>query len=72
MNATSKIMEFLHERGITQTFVADRAGMGLSKLNLALNGRRKLTLEEYEHVCWALGVGVDTFLCPGPPAEEEL
>ena len=36
-------------------------------LNLALSGKRRLTFEEYEHICWALGVGVETFLEARPP-----
>ena len=67
MEASSMILEYLNQRGITQTFLAKKSGIGLSKLNLALNGKRRLTLPEYEVVCWVLGVPVDTFLCARPP-----
>ena len=69
MEASSMILEYLNQRGITQTFLARRSGIGLSKLNLALNGKRRLTLTEYEVVCWVLGVPVDTFLQARPPRE---
>ena len=69
MDTGSKILEYLRQRGITQTFLATHAGIGLSKLNLALNGKRRLTIAEYEVICWVLGVGPETFLQPGPPEE---
>ena len=68
MRTNSKIMEYLQQHGITQTHLARRAGIGTSKLNMALNGRRRLTLEEYEHICWALAVPVGQFLTPCPPS----
>ena len=37
------------------------------KRQVALSGKRRLTFEEYEHICWALGVGVETFLEARPP-----
>lgn len=67
MEVSSKILEYLHQRGITQTFLANRTGIGISKLNMALNGKRRLALTEYEQICWALGVGVDAFLTPRQP-----
>lgn len=67
MEAASRIMEYLHQRGITQSFLARRTGIGISKLNMALNGKRRLALGEYEQICWALGVGTDTFLTPRRP-----
>lgn len=67
MTAGSKIKEYLQKRGITQTFVSKRAGIPVGKLNLALNGGRRLSLDEYERICWALEVPASTFLDPHPP-----
>nr|DAO13291.1 MAG TPA: hypothetical protein [Caudoviricetes sp.] len=39
----------------------------MPKLNLALNGNRKLTLEEYTLICGALEVNTDYFLKPRMP-----
>lgn len=66
METGVKIKEYLEERGISQSFLSTKSGIPTAKLNLALNGKRKLTFSEYESVCWALGVGVDTFLEPKP------
>ena len=41
-----------------------QSGISRSKLNLSLNGNRKLTLDEYELICGALNVGTDLFLKP--------
>lgn len=67
MDTSSKILEYLQQHGITQTFVAKRGGIGISKLNMALNGKRRLSLPEYERICGVLGVGVDAFLTPRCP-----
>lgn len=66
METGIKIKSYLEERGISQAFLSAKSNIPAAKLNLALNGKRKLTFDEYESICWALGVGVDTFLEPKP------
>lgn len=65
-----KIKKYLDDNGISQTFLSKKAKIALPKLNLALNGNRKLTFEEYENICWAIGVGTDKFLKPKMPDKE--
>lgn len=67
MNIGTKIKDHLESRGISQVFLSNKSGIPPAKLNLALNGKRRLSLSEYESICWALGVGVDTFMEPRPP-----
>lgn len=62
-----KIMQYLKDHGISQIFLSEKSHIPAPKLNLALNGKRKLTFAEYETICWALGVDVGTFLEPKPP-----
>ena len=62
-----KIGEYLKSNGISQSFLSSKIGMNTSKLNLSLNGKRRLSLDEYESICWALGLGVEAFLEPKPP-----
>ncbi len=57
-----KIKNFISENGISQTYVSKKTGIPLPKLNLSLNGNRKLAFEEYELICGALNVDVDKFL----------
>lgn len=65
------IKEYLSENGIKQTFLSNKTGIELTKLNMALNGLRKLSLEEYALICGALGVNIDRFLSPRVPDEEK-
>ena len=67
MDIGIKIGEYLKSKGISQSFLSRKIGMNASKLNLSLNGKRRLSLEEYESICWALGLGVEAFLEPKPP-----
>ncbi len=62
-----KIKEYIETRGIKQSFLADAMGTTVVKLNLSLNGNRKLTFDEYELICGILGVGTDKFLEPKVP-----
>ena len=59
-----KIKTYLQDHGISQTFISNKTGIEMPKLNLALNGNRKMTFGEYELICGALGVGTDRFLTP--------
>lgn len=68
MDTGLKIKAYLDSRGISQAFLSAKSKIPAPKLNLALNGKRRLTFSEYENICWALGVGADTFIEPKPPA----
>jgi len=67
MDVGMKIKGYLESKGVSQAFLSTKSGIPPAKLNLALNGKRRLSLPEYESICWALGVGVDTFMEPKPP-----
>ena len=67
MDVSKKIKDYLDKNGITQTHISRKTGISMQKLNLALNGNRRLTFDEYSSICWALGVGVDMFLEPREP-----
>ncbi len=70
MKPYEKIKHFIDERGISQTSISRRTGIELPKLNLALNGNRRITLEEYELICGVLEVSTATFLTPRIPDEK--
>lgn len=72
MEVGQRIKKYLDENGISQTFISKKTGIDLPKLNLALNGNRRFTFPEYETICWALNVGADKFLKPGPPVKEVI
>lgn len=64
------IKSYLEENGISQTFLSKKTGIELPKLNLTLNGNRRLTLLEYALICGALKVNTDKFLKPRLPDEK--
>jgi transcriptional regulator with XRE-family HTH domain len=67
LEAGIKIKRYLEEKGITQAFISRQTGIELPKLNLALNGKRKITIEEYALICGVLKVNTDFFLKPRLP-----
>lgn len=66
MDVGQKIREYLEQQGISQIDLCARTNIAPAKMNLSLNCKRRLTFAEYQAICWALGVGVDTFLEPRP------
>ncbi len=66
-----KIKSFIEESGISQTFISEKSRIPLPKLNLALNGKRRMTFEEYEIICGVLNVNTDRFLTPKRPLESK-
>ena len=62
MDVGQKIRIYLEEKDISQIDLCARTNIAPSKMNLSLNGKRRFSFPEYQAICWALGVGVDTFL----------
>lgn len=56
-----KIKAYMDARGIKQTFLADKTGMGLTAINAILNGNRKIEANEYYDICKALDKPLDFF-----------
>lgn len=67
MDVGIKIKNYLEAKGISQAFLSAKSGIPPAKLNLALNSKRRLSLSEYEAICWALGVEINAFMEPRPP-----
>lgn len=67
METGKRIKAYLNEIGISQKFLSYKTGIPIAKLNLALNGKRRLTFDEYALICWALDVSSDKFITPHPP-----
>lgn len=69
MNTAIEIKNYLRSNGVSQAFICRKTKINSAKLSLALNGKRRITFAEYENICWALNVGVETFLTPCPPCK---
>lgn len=70
MQPNLDIKRHLENNGITQAFLSRKTGVPAPKLNLALNGERKLTIQEYAIICGVLGVNTDFFVKPRLPDPE--
>lgn len=68
MNTGIRIKRYLESKGISQAFLSERSGIPAPKLNLVLNGKRRLTFDEYEVICYVLEVDAGTFIEPHPPS----
>lgn len=58
----NKIKEYLRENGITQTFVAQKAGISNNAMSHICNKDRSIDCIEYYKICKALNVPLDYFL----------
>jgi len=70
MKVGKKIKAYLAEKGISQKWLSIETKIKQSKLNLTLNGHRKLDFEEYELICGALDLPVGTFLEAKKPTKK--
>lgn len=61
MKVNGNIRKYLEEHGITQTFLAQKAGIDRSALTRIVNNKRRITAEELSKVANALGVDVNIF-----------
>ena len=56
-----RIKEYISQCGLKFGVVADRAGIPLNVFSAMINGKRKITAEEYFSICKALGVPLEQF-----------
>lgn len=71
MGVGQKIKKYLEDNNIQQNNLALTSKIAFPKLNLTLNGKRRLKFEEYEIICYCLGVGVDKFIEPRKPLSKK-
>lgn len=64
-----KVKEYLDENGIKYSYLSEKIGMPMNTLSLLLNGKRKMSVEEYFTICEALELPVNTFE-PEEPEKE--
>lgn len=56
-----RIKEYIAESGLKFGAVADRAGIPQQIFSAMINGKRKITAEEYFDICKALNVPLEKF-----------
>ena len=67
MDVGERIRRYIDSINMSQVELSKRTKIAPAKLNLSLSGKRKMTFQEYQTICWALGVGVDAFMEPREP-----
>lgn len=55
------IKEYIQKAGLKQNVIAQRAKIPENVFSAILNGKRKITVEEYFAICDALQVPISTF-----------
>lgn len=70
MTVGQKIKQYLDDNNVQQTELSIDTHIPLPKLNLALNGKRRLTFEEYEVICGVLSLPAGYFLTPRLPSKK--
>lgn len=61
MKINANIRKYLEEHGITQTFLAQKAGIDRFALTRIVNNKRRITAEELSKIAYALGVDANIF-----------
>ena len=56
-----RIREYILKSGMKLGAVADKTGIPMNTFSAMMNGKRKITAEEYFSICVALNVPLDTF-----------
>jgi len=68
MSAEMKIKNHLTQMGMKQIDLAVLTGMSTSKINLVLSGKRRLSLNEFSTICYALKLTPNDLLTPEKPS----
>jgi transcriptional regulator with XRE-family HTH domain len=56
------IRDYLQDHGIKQTFIAEKCGWSKQKTSCIINGKSKITAEDYQALCKCIGVPYELFL----------
>lgn len=56
-----KVKKYLDEKGIKYSYLSEKAGIPMNMLSPTLNGKRKMSAEEYFRICEVLGLPAETF-----------
>lgn len=67
----ARLRDYILASGLKYQWVAERAGIPYMTFSNMINGRRKLTADEFFRVCDVLGVSADVFNPTGKYAAQE-
>lgn len=61
MQMSERVKRYINENGLSQKLIAANMGIQESKLSLILNGKRRMTVEDYEGICRAIAISPAQF-----------
>jgi transcriptional regulator with XRE-family HTH domain len=56
MQMHERVKQYISDRGLSQKIIAANMGIPEPKLSLILNGKRRMTVDDYELICRAMAV----------------
>ena len=62
MVVQSKVAQYLEEQGIKQSWLAQKTGLTDNMISGILNGKRKMSADEFVCICKALGKNPNDFM----------
>lgn len=65
MVVQSKVAQYLEEHGIKQSWLAQETGLTDNMISGILNGKRKMTADEFVRICKAIGKNPNDFMEAG-------
>lgn len=54
MSVQSRISAYIKRMGITQTSISQKTGIRVDTMSALMNGKRKMSADEYELICKAI------------------
>ena len=65
-----RIRKYIDDRDVSRKIIAMNVGFSESQLSLLLNGKRRLSVDEYEKICGAMAVDPRYFYSDIPIANQ--
>ena len=62
MEVQSRVVQYIKETGIRQSFIARNVGLSDNAVSLICNGRRKMSADEFVKVCQVIGKTPNDFM----------
>lgn len=62
MVVQTRVAEYIRNMGIKQTVISEKTGISVTALSAMLTNRRKMTADEFEKICIAIGKSPNDFM----------
>lgn len=63
MVVQQRVADYVKEMGIKQTTICEKTGIRIDTMSAMLNGKRKMSADEFEKICIALNKAPNDFMC---------